>query len=133
MTERLDLAILVETLAALWPNAFTADPRERRPLKVGIGKDIEAASAGALTKHEITRALAWYVNGGSYLWRLKAGAERIDLQGHPAGTVTEEEAKHAKARLKARKAKYRRQKAASGNAPPTAASMSVPHELSTST
>ena len=62
-------AAIVEVLAELWPAGFTTDPRERRPLKVGIGGDIEAAACGALTKREIHVALGWYVAGGSYLWR----------------------------------------------------------------
>ena len=117
-TPKLDPVVLVEALATLWPKAFTTDPRERHPLKVGIFHDIEAACAGTLTKLEISVAMRWYTSGGSYLWRLKTGATRIDLQGQPAGTVTEEEAKHAKARLAARKVRHRKQKAVSGGAAP---------------
>lgn len=57
MTEKLDPAALVEVLVSLWPAAFTADPRERRQLKIGIHKDIVDASAGAMTEAEISAAM----------------------------------------------------------------------------
>lgn len=104
---RLLPSTIVEVLAELWPAAFTTDPRERRPLKVGIGGDIEAAACGALTSREIHAALGWYVYGVNYLWRMRAGAERIDLDGKPAGTVSTADAEHARAKLAALKAKHR--------------------------
>ena len=104
---RLQPATIVEVLAQLWPACFTTDPRERRPLKIGIAGDIEAAACGALTQREIDLALGWYVRGGSYLWRMRPGADRIGLDGKPAGTVSDADAEHARARLAALKARRR--------------------------
>src|SRR5262245_42695707 len=102
---RIDAVPIVEFLASQWPACFTADPRERRPLKVGIHADLVTAAGGALSWREISGALRWYVHAGGYLYRMRAGAERIGLDGKPAGSVTAEEAEDARAKLKARRAK----------------------------
>jgi sRNA-binding protein len=81
---RLEPAAIVEFLAAQWPVCFTIDPRSRRPLKLGIHVDVEVAACGALTKREIHIALGWYVRGGGYLWRMRAGC-RAHRPGRQAG------------------------------------------------
>ena len=58
------------------------------PLKVGIGKEIAAATEGAVTPEELDAALRIYTGSKMYLKKLKEGAERVDLGGNPAGTVT---------------------------------------------
>lgn len=68
-----------------------------KPLKVGIHDDLLAAEGGELKK--IRRALAGYVKLPRYLHCLKAGAVRLDLQGQPAGSVTQQEADFAQAQL----------------------------------
>ncbi|HKM16507.1 MAG TPA: ProQ/FinO family protein [Marinospirillum sp.] len=68
-----------------------------KPLKVGIHDDLLAAEGGELKK--IQRALAGYVKLPRYLHCLKAGAVRLDLQGQPAGSVTQQEADFAQAQL----------------------------------
>jgi ProQ/FINO family len=78
----------IEFLASTWPNCFRVKPRERVPLKVGIGKDLAAAAAGAITDEEISVAMRVYVGNKRYLKALREGAARIDLHGNPAGVVT---------------------------------------------
>lgn len=48
-----------------------------------------------------------YCLSGGYLWACKAGAPRLDLNGEPAGIVTEQEAAYAADILKERKATWR--------------------------
>ena len=82
-------------LPALYPACF--DRANPRPLKRRIHKDLMAA--GYLHK-EAKRALARYCTCRAYLKALTvAGTPRIDLQGQPAGEVTEDDAADAQARL----------------------------------
>lgn len=77
-----------------------------RPLKIGIHEDLVA--------HEpwpdklVRRALACYVNLPRYLKAVRAGAERVDMAGEPAGTVTPGEARHAHKKLEALQAQQRK-------------------------
>ena len=69
-----------------------------RPLKIGIQDDIVAD--GKLSQGKIKRALASYVRSPLYYKALQTGADRIGLDGEPAGSVSEAEAEHAKGMLK---------------------------------
>lgn len=83
-----------------------------RPLKVGIHED--------LTAHEpwpdklVRRALACYVHLPRYLKAVRVGAERVDLQGRPAGVVSESEARHAHKKLETLQAQQRKREKSSG-------------------
>jgi len=93
---RAALAVLCER----WPLCFKLD--DRKPLKVGIFADIVAAlGVGAPPRHVIGAALRAYTQPPAYLGSMVIGAARIDLDGTPAGIVTEAEAVDAKARLEA--------------------------------
>jgi sRNA-binding protein len=76
----------------------------RRPLKLKIHLDIQAGLGGAITPTELHKALGVYCANDAYLRSSQEGAQRIDLDGNPAGIVTAEEAQHARARLAGRKA-----------------------------
>lgn len=89
----------IEFMASTWPSCFRVKPSERVPLKVGIGKDLVAASAGAITDEEIGVAMRVYVGNKRYLKALREGAVRVDLDGNPAGIVTPSEATHARHRI----------------------------------
>ncbi|HEY1244031.1 MAG TPA: ProQ/FinO family protein [Hyphomicrobiaceae bacterium] len=89
----------VELLAATWPKAFSVEFAGRKPFKVGISKDIAAATEGAITPEELETAMSLYCNGKPYLKKLKEDAERVDLDGHPAGTVTADQAANARRRI----------------------------------
>ncbi|MEH6579189.1 MAG: ProQ/FinO family protein [Amphritea sp.] len=69
-----------------------------RPLKIGIQEDLIAEEK--LAKNKIKRALASYVRSPHYFRSLKEGADRIDLNGNPAGAVKASEADYAKEQLK---------------------------------
>lgn len=92
----------ITQIAELYPLTFNREAV--KPLKIGIQDDLVAD--GKLAQGKIKRALASYVRSPLYYKALQAGATRIDLQGQPAGEVTEEQADHAKAML----AKLREQK-----------------------
>jgi sRNA-binding protein len=94
----------ITLLAETFPRCFSVYEGRRRPLKIGIHKDILAAVDGALTPLELSKALRAYCANGAYLHSSREGAQRIDLDGNPAGIVTAEESQGAKARLTARKA-----------------------------
>jgi ProP effector len=89
----------IEFLASTWPKCFRVKLRERVPLKVGMGQDLAAAAAGAITDEEISVAMRVYVGNKRYLKALREGAVRFDLDGNPAGVVTPNEAAHARHRI----------------------------------
>lgn len=85
---------IIELLAERWPRTFAIYQCRRRPLKIGIDNDI-AAAAGAIATDELKAALRFYCGNVGYLLACREGAERIDLNGDVAGTVTAAEAAHA--------------------------------------
>jgi ProP effector len=85
-----------EFLAATYPQTFAGKGDEKRPLKLGIDKDlIKAGLPGFI----VCRALNDYTAGPTYRRNLIAGADRIDLNGDAVGVVTEDEAEAAAQRL----------------------------------
>jgi ProP effector len=97
-----EIAAVLELLCETFPRAFSLYEGRRKPLKIGVHNDVIAALDGAVTWRELRNALRVYVNNERYLCALRAGTPRIDLNGEPAGVVTEGEAQHAKALLIAR-------------------------------
>lgn len=79
-----------------YPHAFFAG--HTKPLKVGIHQDL--AQREPWSGKLIRRALANYVNLPRYVKSMREGAERIDLDGNPAGKVDKEAARHASDRRK---------------------------------
>ncbi|WP_240724600.1 ProQ/FINO family protein [Halomonas borealis] len=77
-----------------------------RPLKVGIHEDLSALEPWP--EKLVRRALACYVNLPRYLKAVREGAERIDLNGAPAGGVDHGAAEHARHKLERLQAERRR-------------------------
>ncbi len=100
-----DPAPALPALAEAYPACF--DWERPRPLKLGIHKDLLAAGFGGagVKPAEIKRALGRYCNRARYRKTLRAGADRVDLDGRPAGAVTAEEAEAARADFAAWKAR----------------------------
>ena len=77
---------LVIAAADLWP-AFSVYERRRRPLAIGIHKDIEAT--GVLTPGEASALLRYYCGNLGYLRACREGQARVEarlasgLRGHP--------------------------------------------------
>ena len=89
---------VISLLAAKFPKCFAVPDTRRRPLKVGIDADLLAALDGTIRRTELIRALATYCSSDGYLERVLTGAGRVDLEGKPAGTVSADDEKHAKAK-----------------------------------
>jgi sRNA-binding protein len=81
-------------LIALYPDCF--DLNKPRPLKIGIRQDLLATGHDLKTLRCVIGA---YCRRRAYLKAMVAGAIRIDLQGQPAGEVTESDAADARDKL----------------------------------
>lgn len=87
----------MDDLCELYPQAF--NPRQPKPLKIGIHEAL--AEDGKLSKTRIRRALNVYVRLRSYYACMVEGADRVTIDGSAAGTVSAEDAAHAKEKLDA--------------------------------
>ena len=120
---------LIRVLAERFPACFAVDPSYRQPLKLGIHVDILAQLSDTIAPRDLSAALRIYVSNSKYLKSLVAGADRVDLNGMPAGTVTAEHADIAKAQYERRrekqKAKQKQQAPTNGAAKPELRSATV--------
>jgi ProP effector len=91
-----EVAATIALLCEQWPKCFALLEYRRRPLKLRIDLELQAALDGAVTPRELTHALSAYCGNVGYLRASWEGAWRIDLAGNPVGIVTAEEAAHAK-------------------------------------
>jgi len=106
--QRLTAALeLIGILAERFPACFAVDPSYRQPLKLGIHLDILAQLSDTIAPCDLSAALRIYVSDSKYLKSLVAGADRVDLNGMPAGTVTAEHADIAKAQYERRREKQK--------------------------
>jgi len=96
---------VVSLLAEKWPCCFSIIESGRRPLKLGIRDEVLVGLGGAISAGKVSAALRWYVSSPEYQRRLVHGAWRIDLNGKPAGSVSQEDEAHARAQLVAIEAK----------------------------
>lgn len=92
---------LIAYLSELFPACFISNG-EARPLKIGIFQDLAARLADdpRISKTMLRSALRQYTSSWRYLHGLRPGALRVDLDGNPAGELTEEHVTHAKSALK---------------------------------
>jgi ProP effector len=109
---------VISLLAEKWPCCFSITESGRRPLKLGIRDDVLAALDGAIPAGKLSAALRWYVSSPEYQRRLLHGAWRVDLNGRPAGTVSQGDEAHARAQLAAIEAKRAECASASSNSAP---------------
>src|SRR5262249_44611533 len=106
--QRLAAALdLIGVLAERFPACFAVNPKYRQPLKLNIHVDILAQLGDTIAPRDLSDGLRLYVNNGKYLKALVAGADRVDLNGMPAGTVTAEHADSAKAQYELRRDKHK--------------------------
>ena len=92
-SRRQAVAATIALLAERFPQAFVQYGAKRRPLKVGVHRDVVAALNGAIAPIELARALGVYCGNSGYLHNTRAGTPRIGLDGQPAGAVTAENQK----------------------------------------
>ena len=98
-SRRAAIAATRRTLLKRWPNCFSGCMRPKKPLKVGIDKDIIAADP-ELDTEIVKLVLRIYVTHETYREVMIEGAGRVDLDGNPAGVVTKSQAELSAMKLK---------------------------------
>ncbi len=88
-------------LGELFPALFGVPPK---PLKLRIQADIQARAPGVFTKALLSAFLHRYTTGTAYLNALSRATERFDLDGQPAGELSEEHRAAAAEEVKRRRA-----------------------------
>ncbi|MBJ3813723.1 RNA chaperone ProQ [Shimwellia pseudoproteus] len=103
---------VIAFLAERFPQCFSAEG-EARPLKIGIFQDLVARVEGelSLSKTQLRSALRLYTSSWRYLYGVKAGATRVDLDGNPCGVLDEQHVEHARKQLEEAKARVQAQRA----------------------
>lgn len=81
---------VIAFLAERFPQCFSAEG-EARPLKIGIFQDLVERVQGemSLSKTQLRSALRLYTSSWRYLYGIKAGATRVDLDGNACGQLDE--------------------------------------------
>jgi len=88
--------------------------RHRAAAPPAAHRDIIAALNGTVTPRAVGDALRLYVGNPRYLKACVTRADRIGLNGNPAGQVSAEDAASAKIRKKTKDAKWRERKQSNG-------------------
>ena len=93
---------VIAFLAERFPHCFSAEG-EARPLKIGIFQDLVDRVAGEmnLSKTQLRSALRLYTSSWRYLYGVKPGATRVDLDGNPCGELDEQHVEKAPKTVKA--------------------------------
>jgi sRNA-binding protein len=87
-------------LKALFPALFTGKPK---PVKLRIQADIQERAPGKFSKAQLSAFLRRHTGSTGYLIALTQAKTRFDLDGQPAGEITEEHLAAAKEELARRK------------------------------
>lgn len=88
-------------LKALFPALFTGKPK---PVKLRIQADIQERAPGRFSKAQLSSFLRRHTGSTGYLIALTQSKTRFDLDGQPAGEISEEHLNAAKEELSRRKA-----------------------------
>jgi ProP effector len=89
-------------LAELFPGLFKGQPK---PLKLRIQVDIQERAPGEFSKAALSAFFRRYTGATSYLIAVSRGKQRFDLDGQPAGELTDEHRQIALDELTRRRAK----------------------------
>ncbi|MBT0722960.1 RNA chaperone ProQ [Rosenbergiella sp. S61] len=97
---------VIAYLSQQFPSCFIAEG-EAKPLKIGIFQDLveRIPSDMNLSKTQLRSALRVYTSSWRYLYGIKAGATRVDLDGNACGTLEEQHVEHARQQLEEAKAR----------------------------
>ncbi|MFN3618092.1 MAG: ProQ/FINO family protein [Aquabacterium sp.] len=87
-------------LAALFPALFAGQPK---PLKLRIHADIQARAPGEFSKQALSAFLRRHTGATSYLIAVSKATHRFDLDGQPAGELSDEHRQMAADELKRRR------------------------------
>lgn len=89
-------------LAELFPALFGSDGPPK-PVKLRIHVDLQARAPGVFSRRALGPFFARYTTSNAYLKVLSTATQRFDLDGQPAGEVTEEHRSAAMAELARRR------------------------------
>ncbi|MWP48617.1 MULTISPECIES: RNA chaperone ProQ [unclassified Gilliamella] len=97
---------IIAYLAQQFPNCFTLEG-EAKPLKIGIFQDILSCldNGEILSKTKLRAALRAYTMSWRYLYSIKEGINRVDLDGNPHEVINQEQMEYAQQQLKESKEK----------------------------
>lgn len=103
---------IIAFLAKRFPHCFIAEG-EARPLKIGIFQDIVArlTEEDGISKTQLRSALRMYTSSWRYLYGVKEGAKRVDLDGNDCGDLDSEHVEYARQQLMEAKARIQAQRA----------------------
>ena len=87
-------------LKALFPALFTGKPK---PVKLRIQADIQERAPGKFSKAQLSAFLRRHTGSTGYLIALTQAKTRFDLDGQPAGEITEEHLAAAREELARRR------------------------------
>ncbi len=93
-------AAVAEKLKQLAPALFTGGAK---PLKLRIQVDIQERAPGVFSKQALSAFFRRHTGSTSYLLAVAKGAHRFDLDGQPAGDITDEHRKVANEELARRR------------------------------
>lgn len=93
-----------EQLKARFPALFTGAPK---PLKIKIQADIQERAPGVFSKQALSAFFRRYTGSTGYLIAITKSPHRFDLDGQPAGDITDEHRQVAETELARRRAKQR--------------------------
>ncbi|WP_096618622.1 RNA chaperone ProQ [Candidatus Enterovibrio altilux] len=104
---------IIAYIAELFPNCFTLRGKAH-PLKIGIFQDLSERIADdpKVSKTQLRAAIRQYTSSWRYLYGMKAGSVRVDLDGVNCGELEQEHIDHAQtilAESKARVAERRKE------------------------
>ncbi|NJD86196.1 RNA chaperone ProQ [Candidatus Erwinia dacicola] len=102
---------VIAFLTERFPQCFTAEG-EARPLKIGIFQDLVDRVQGEmnLSKTQLRSALRLYTSSSRYLYGIKVGATRVDLDGNTCGLLDKQHVEHASKQLEEAKARMQAQR-----------------------
>ncbi|MEH2920351.1 RNA chaperone ProQ [Samsonia erythrinae] len=103
---------VIAFLAERFPLCFTTEG-ETRPLKIGIFQDLveRVSESDNVSKTQLRSALRLYTSSWRYLYGVKLGAQRVDLDGNPCGELEQQHVEHARKQLEEAKARVQAQRA----------------------
>ncbi|WP_291970448.1 RNA chaperone ProQ [Candidatus Symbiopectobacterium sp.] len=103
---------VIAFLAERFPLCFTTEG-DTWPLKIGIFQDLVTlvSETDSVSKTQLRSALRLYTSSWRYLYCIKLGAQRVDLDGNPCGELEQQHVDHARKQLEEAKARVQAQRA----------------------
>ncbi|WAC73618.1 ProQ/FINO family protein [Roseateles sp. SL47] len=97
---RVDVPAVAAALKELFPALFSG---QAKPVKLRIQADIQQRAPGKFSKQQLSAFLRRYTGGTGYLIGLTKAKQRFDLDGQPAGEITDEHRQAAQEELTRRR------------------------------